>query len=84
MSVEGFDGELDDGGVAVSGDVDAAGGENGAVPVVNLDVIQVGGFAASDEDTRAVLSFDGGDTIGIEASADEADPFSRNGQFGCR
>ena len=76
MGVEGFDGELDDGGVAGSGDVDAAGGEDGVVVVVDLDVIQVGGFTAGDEDAWAVLGFDGGDAIGIEAAADEADLFS--------
>ena len=41
MGVEGFDGKLDDGGVAGSGDVDAAGGEDGAVVVVDLDVVQI-------------------------------------------
>ena len=84
MGVEGFDGELDDGGVAGSGDVDAAGGEDGAIVVVDLDVIQVGRFAAGDEDAWAVLGFDGGDAVGIEAAADEADLFSWDGQFGCR
>lgn len=84
MGVEGFDGESDDGGVAGSGDVDAAGGEDGAVEVVDLNVIQVGRLAASDEDARAVLGFDGGDAVGIETAADEANLFSWNGQFGCR
>ena len=71
------------GGVSGSGDVDPAGGEDGAVPVVNLDVIQVSGFAAGDEDARTILGFDGGDAVGIEAAADEADLFSWDGQFGC-
>lgn len=84
MGIEGFDGKLDDGGVAGSGDVDAACGEDGAVPVGDLDIQQAGGFAASDEDARAVLGFDGGDAVGIETAADEADFFSWDGQFGCR
>ena len=84
MGVEGFDGKLDDGGIGSSSDVDAAGGEDGAVPVVDLDVIQVGRFAAGDENARTVLGFDGGDTVGIEAAADEAGLFSWNGQFGRR
>ena len=84
MGVESFDGELDDGGVSSSGDVDAAGCEDGAVPVIDLDIAQVGGFAAGDEDARAVLGFDGGNAVGIEAAADEADLFSWDGQFGCR
>ena len=67
-----------------SGDVDAAGGEDGAVPVVDFDVVQVGRFSAGYEDARAVLGFDGGDAVGIEAAADEADLFSWDGQFGCR
>ena len=41
VGVEGFDGKLDDGGVGGSGDVDAAGGEDGAVVVVDLDVVQI-------------------------------------------
>ena len=80
VGVEGFDGELDDGGVAGSGDVDAAGGEDGAVVVVDLDVVQVGRFAAGDEDARAVLGFNGSDAVGIEAAADEADLFSWDGR----
>ena len=84
MGVEGFDGKLDDGGVAGSGDVDAACGEDGAVLVVDLDIQQAGGFAASDEYAWAILFFDGGDAIGIEAAADEAGFFSWDGQFGCR
>ena len=84
MGIKGFDRKLDNGGVAGSGDVDAAGGEDGAVIVVNLDVVQVGRFAAGDEDARAVLVFDGGNAVGIEAAADEADLFSWNGQFGRR
>ncbi len=84
MGVEGFDGELDDGGVSGCGDIDAAGGEDCAVPVVDLDIVQVGGFAAGDEDARTVLGFDGGDTVGIEAAADKADLFSWDGQFGSR
>ena len=54
------------------------------VVVVDLDVVQVGRFTAGDEDAWAVLSFDGGDTVGIEAAADEADLFSWGGQFGRR
>ena len=81
MGIEGFDGKLDDGGVAGSGDVDAAGGENGSFVVVNLDIHQAGGFATSDEYARTVLFFDGGDAVGIEAAADEADLFSWDGQF---
>ena len=76
MGVEGFDGELDHGGIAGSGDVDAAGGEDGAVPVVDLDVVQIGGFAAGDEDAGTVLGFNGCDAVGIEFAGDEADPFS--------
>ena len=84
MGVESFDGELDDGGVSGGGDIDAAGGEDVTVVVVDLDVIQVGRFAAGDEDARAELGFDGGDAVGIEAAADEANLFSRDIQFGCR
>lgn len=84
MGVEGFDGKLDDGGVVGSGDVDAAGSEDGAVPVVDLDIVQVCGFAAGDEEARAVLFFDGGDAVGIEAAADEAGLFSWDSQLGCR
>ena len=82
MGVEGFDGELDDGGIGGSGDIDAAGCEDGTAVIVDLDVVQVGGFAAGDEDAWAVLFFDGCDAVGIEAAADEANLFSRNGQFG--
>ena len=78
MGVEGFDGELDD--VGGAGYVDAAGGKDGAVVVVDLDVFQVGGFAAGDEDAWAVLFFDGCDAVGIEAAAYEADLFSWDGQ----
>ena len=42
MGVEGFDVELDDGGIPGSGDVDATGCEDGAVVVVDLDVVQIG------------------------------------------
>ena len=84
MGVEGFDGKLDDGGVGGSGDVYTAGCEDGAVIVVDLDVVQVGRLAAGDEDTWAVLVFDGGDAVGIEAAADEAYLFSWDGQFGRR
>ena len=41
VGVEGFDGKLDDGGVGGSGDVDAACCEDGAVPVVDLNVVQI-------------------------------------------
>ena len=75
---------MDNGSITGSGDVDAAGGEDGAVVIVDLDVIQVGGFAAGDEDAWAVLRFDGGDAVGIKAAADEAYLFSWDGQFGCR
>ena len=84
MGVEGFDGQLDDSCIGIGRDIDAAGGENGSFVVVDLDVHQAGGFAASDEDARAVLSFDGGDAIGIEAAADEVGLFSWDGQLGCR
>ena len=84
MGIEGIDRKFDDGGVAGSGDVDAASGENGSFVVVNLDVQQAGGFAASDEDARAVLSFDGCDAVGIEAAADEADLFSWDSKLRCR
>ena len=84
MGVEGFDGKLDDGGISGSADVDAAGGEDGAVVVVDLDVIQVGRLAAGNEYARTVLIFDGSNAVGIEASADEADLFSRDRQFGRR
>ena len=82
MGVEGFDGKLDDGGVAGSGDVDAAGGEDGAVVVIDLDVVQVCGFAAGNEDAQAVLGSDGCNAVVIEAAADETDLFSWDGQFG--
>ena len=72
MGVEGFDGKLDDGGVSGSGDADAACCEDGDVVVVDLDVVQVGRLAASDEDAWAVLGFDSGDAVGIEATADVA------------
>ena len=83
MGVECFDGKLDDSGVSGSGDVDTAGREDGTVVVVNLDIHQAGGFPASDEYAWTVLSFDGGDAVGIEASADETDLFSWDGQLGC-
>ena len=82
MGIKGFDGKLDNGGGA--GYVDAASCEDGAVIVVNLNVVQIGGFAAGDEDAWAVLGFDGGDAVGIEAAAEEADLFSWDSQFGCR
>ena len=82
MGIEGFDRKFDDGGVAGSGDIDAACGEDGAVPVGDLDIQQAGGFAASDEYARAALSFDGCDAVGIEAAVDEADLFSWDSQFG--
>ena len=81
MGVESFDGELDHGGVGGSGDVDAASGEDGAIVVVDLDIYQASGFAAGNKEARAVLGFDGCDTGGIEAAADEADLFSWDGQF---
>ena len=81
MGVEGFDGKLDDGGVGGSGDVDAASGEDGAIVVVDLDIVQVGRLAAGNENARTVLGFDGGDTVGIEAAADEADLFSWDRSF---
>ena len=84
MGVEGFDGKLDDVGVSGSGDVDAAGREDGTVVVVDLNIHQAGGFTASNENARTVLFFDGCNAIGIEAAADEADLFSWDGQFGCR
>ena len=84
MSVEGFDGKLNDSGVFSCSDVDAAGREDGSFVVVDLDIQQAGGFAACDEYARAVLSFDGGDAVGIEAAADEAGLFSWDGQLGCR
>ena len=42
MGVEGFDGKLDNIGVSGSSDVDADCGEDAAVPVVDLDVVQIG------------------------------------------
>ena len=84
MGIEGIDRKFDDGGVAGSGDVDAACCEDGAVVVVDLDIIQVGGFAAGDEDARAVLGFNDGDAVGVEAAADEADLFSWDCLLGCR
>ena len=83
MRVEGFDGELDDGGVSGGGDIDSAGGQDGAVPVVDLDVVQICRLAAGDEDAWAILLFDGCDAVGIEAAADEANLFSWDGQLGC-
>ena len=82
MGVEGFDGELDDCGVSGSGD--AAGCEDGAVVVVDLYVVQISGFAASDEDAWSILGFNDGDAVGVEAAADEADLFSWYRQFRCR
>ena len=82
--VEGFDGQLDDIGVAGCGDIDAAGSKYSAGVIVDLDVIQIGGFTAGYEDARTVLVFDGCDAVGIEAAADEADLFSWDGQFWCR
>ena len=76
MGVKSFDREMDDGGIGGSGDVDTAGGENGAFVVVDLDGVQVCGFAAGYEDAWAVLFFDGGDAVGIKAAADETDLFS--------
>ena len=84
MGVEGFDGKLDDIGVAGCGDVDTAGREDSTVVVVDLDIHQAGGFAAGDEYARTVLSFYGGDAVGIKATADEADLISWNSQFRCR
>jgi len=72
VGVEGFDGQLDDGGVAGCGDVDAAGSEDGAGVVVDLDVFQIGGFSAGDEDAGSVLGFDGCDPGRVELAADEA------------
>jgi len=76
MGVEGFDWELYDDCVWVSGDINAAGGEDGAIVVVDLDVIQVCGFAAGDEDAWTVLGFDGCDSVGIEFARDETNLFS--------
>ena len=84
MGIEGIDRKFNDGGVAGSGDVDTTGREDGTVVVVDLDIHQAGGLAASDEDAWAVLRFDGGDAVGIKAAADEAYLFSWDGQFGCR
>ena len=84
MGIEGFDGKLDDSGVFSCNDIDAAGGENGSFVVVDLDIHQAGGFAASDEDAWTVLGFDGGDAVGIEAAADEAGLFSWDCQLGRR
>ena len=42
MGIEGIDRKFNDGGVAGSGDIDAAGCEDGAVVVVDLDVVQIG------------------------------------------
>ena len=64
VGVEGFDGQLDD--VGGAGYVDAAGGEDGARVVVDLDVVQVGGLAAGDEDAGTVLFFDACDSVWIE------------------
>ena len=84
MGVEGFDGELDDGGVTGSCNVDTAGGEDGSGVVVDLDVVQICGFTAGDEDAWAVLGLDGGNAVRIESAADETDLFSWNRKFGCR
>lgn len=84
MGVECFDGQLDDRCVGIGIDVNAAGGEDGAIVIVNLDVIQVGRFAAGDEDAGTVLGFDGGDAVGIEFAGDETDLFSWNVQVICR
>ena len=81
MGIEGFDGQLDDGCVSIGSDFDAAGCENGAGVVVDLDGIKVGGFAAGDEDTGAVLGFDGCDAVGIEFAGNEADLFSWDGEI---
>ena len=79
MGVEGFDGQLDD--VGGAGYIDAASGEDGAVVVVDLDVVQVGGFAAGYEDAGAVLFFDGCDPCWVELARDEADLFSRDSEI---
>ena len=81
MSVEGFDGKLNDSGVFSCSDIDAASRENGSFVVVDLDIHQASRFAACDEYTRAVLSFGSCDAVGIEAATDEADLFSWDGQF---
>jgi len=79
VGVEGFDGELDD--IGGAGYVDAAGREDSAGVVIDLDVVQVGGFAAGDEDARAVLCFDGCDAVRVEFAGDEADLFSWDGEI---
>ena len=76
MGVEGFDRKLDDGGVSGSGDIDAAGGKNGAIVVVDLDVVQVSRLATGYEDAGAVLVFDGCDSVRIKFAAQEANLFS--------
>jgi len=76
VGVEGFYGKLDDRGVAGSGYVDAAGGEDGAIVVVDLDIVQIGRLAAGYEDAGAVLVFDLCNSVGIEFARDEANLFS--------
>lgn len=84
MGIEGFNWQLDNGGISGCGDVDAAGRKNGFFVVVDLDIYQASGFATGNKEARAVLGFDGCDAVGIEAAADEADLFSWDGQFGYR
>ena len=83
MGIEGFDGQLDNGGISGCGDVDAAGRKNGSFVVVDLDIYQASGFAAGNKEARAVLGFDDCDTVGIEAASDEAYSVSGDIQFGC-
>lgn len=84
MGIEGFNWQLDNGGISGCGDVDAAGRKNGSFVVVDLDIYQASGFAAGNKEARAVLGFDDCDTVGIEAAADEAGLFPWDGQFGRR
>ena len=81
VGVEGFDGQLDD--IGGAGYFDTASSKYSAGVIVDLDVIQIGGFTAGYEDARTVLVFDGCDAVWIEAAADEADLFSWDGQFWC-
>ena len=84
MGIEGFNWQLDNGGISGCGDVDAAGRKNGSFVVVDLDIYQASGFAAGNKEARAELGFDDCDTVGIEAAADEAGLFSWDEQLGCR
>ena len=63
--------------------VDAAGGEDGAIVVVDLDVFQVDRFVVVYKDTSAVFFFDLSDSIHIKFARQEANLPSWNFQIMC-